>query len=66
MPNTKTYAGQLEIDAERGVIYFHANNQEVAKKFGSVTLLRICQLPTPIPERAIDLTHMHGVDYAKS
>ena len=38
---TKTYEGQLEIDSDRGVIYFHNNN--------GCTLLRICGLPTPIP-----------------
>jgi hypothetical protein len=39
---TTKYDGQLEIDAERGVIYFHS-------KETGWTLLRICQLPTPIP-----------------
>jgi len=39
---TYKYEGQLEIDSERGVIYFHS-------KFG-ITLLRICSLPKPIPK----------------
>jgi hypothetical protein len=54
-------SGQLEIDHDRGVIYFHANNPSLA---GAVTMLRICQLPTPIPKRkALDITHMHGADW---
>lgn len=39
---TRTYEGQLEIDAERGVIYFHSAAT-------GVTLLRICGVPKPIP-----------------
>jgi hypothetical protein len=35
------YMGQLEVDEERGVIYFHSNE--------GLTLLRIQRLPTPIP-----------------
>lgn len=34
------FDGQLEIDHERGVIYFHSNTGQ--------TLLRICSLPHPI------------------
>ena len=59
-----TYEGQLEIDHDRGVIYFHSS------KTGS-TLLRICRLPTPIPDplkagqipKTIDVTHLYGVSY---
>lgn len=36
-----TIDGQLEIDENRGVIYFHS--------LEGITVLRICQLPTPIP-----------------
>ena len=56
--------GQLEIDAERGVIYFHS------KETGA-TVLRICNLPKPIPEtdagmrRGIDITHMVGCDWER-
>jgi hypothetical protein len=39
---TKLYSAQLEIDADRGVIYVHS-------KETGITLLRICGLPTPIP-----------------
>ena len=47
--------GELEIDHERGVIYFHN------KANGSSTL-RICRLGK-IPENIqhIDITHMYGV-----
>ena len=63
---TTKYDGQLEIDAERGVIYFHVYGPLAAERIGSVTLLRICQLPTPIPtDTQIDVTHMYGVSYHK-
>lgn len=51
--------GQLEIDTNRGVIYFHSAM--------GLTVLRICRLPTTAlrgfnPEHAmIDITHMQGV-----
>lgn len=50
--------GVLEIDQERGVIYFHANET-------GHTALRICRLPVPIPDpsnfgEGIDITHMRG------
>lgn len=51
--------GQLQIDHERGVIYFHSATT-------GWTVLRICSLPTPIPdvtERQLDITHMYGVDW---
>lgn len=58
MPNTKSYHAIMEIDSERGVIYIHS-----AVK--GHTLLRICQLPSPIPDpgaygQGIDITHMKG------
>ena len=37
--------GQLEIDHDRGVIYFHASTG----KLKGATVLRICRLPKPIP-----------------
>jgi len=55
--------GILEIDHKRGVIYFHCDELEKVEKFG-VTALRICQLPKPIPERALDITHMMGADWS--
>ena len=62
--------GQLELDLERGVIYFHA------AKTGQ-TFLRICRLPKFDPEvvkvlglqvelAMIDIAHMHGVSYNPS
>jgi hypothetical protein len=59
-----TYWGQLEIDRARGVIYFHCVDPQDVERLGAVTILRICQLPVPIPvDRTIDITHMHGADY---
>ena len=54
MKNTKVN-GQLEIDHRRGVIYFHSDK--------GLTLLRICQLPTPIPTEELDITHMYGCNW---
>jgi hypothetical protein len=55
------YDSQFEIDHDRGVLYVHC------KETGR-TLLRICNLPKPVPELGklgtIDLTHMKGVMYA--
>lgn len=66
---TTKLQGQLEIDHERGVIYFHANPSRHAKlvnKAMTVTLLRICNLPKPIPKDVqIDITHMHGVGWVQ-
>jgi hypothetical protein len=61
IPNVTHIPGELEICHKRGVIYFHTTNEEIAQKYGSVTILRICQLPKPIPQRAIDITHMIGL-----
>lgn len=58
---TTVHKAQLEIDHDRGVIYVHCGRT-------GRTLLRICNLPKPIPELGdigtIDLTHMKGVMYA--
>jgi hypothetical protein len=59
---TKKIDGQLEIDSDRGVIYFHSK--------AGFTVLRICSLPKPIPEpnRAqvlLDVTHMYGTSWDK-
>lgn len=53
MPEIKAV---LEVDSSRGVIYVHS--QETGH-----TLLRICGLPTPIPdasEEALDITISEG------
>ena len=55
--------GQLEIDHERGVIWFNSEQ--------GACVLRICRLPRPIPTiesvnitgRMLDVTHMHGCDW---
>ena len=65
MQNTEI-KGQLEIDHERGVIYFHAADAQFVADHGVITVLRICNLPRPIPqihERSLDITHMIGADW---
>jgi hypothetical protein len=63
MPKDKTIIEVvLEIDHERGVIYFHCTDEKKMETFG-VTPLRICSLPKPIPERALDITHGYGCDW---
>jgi len=53
------FTGILEIDKNRGVVYFHDNNT------GS-TLLRICKLPIPIPtDRLLDITIGWGCSWGK-
>jgi hypothetical protein len=48
--------GQLEIDHDRGVIYFHSLTGQ--------TELRICRLPYPIPkDKLLDITHMYGCSW---
>ncbi len=56
---TKKIAGQLEIDAERGVIYFHSAET-------GITALRISGLPTPIPVDGdlLDLADVLSCSYA--
>lgn len=58
--------GQLEIDHERGVIYFHLTNGNDIRSLMVITALRICNLPKPIPQiqdRTLDITHMVGCDW---
>lgn len=62
---TKQYEGILEIDTNRGVIYFHLTNPKAIELLGAMTILRICSLPTPIIANSIDITHMVGVSYNK-
>lgn len=66
-PNKITkLAGYLEIDHDRGVIYFHLSDTSVIQRRNVMTPLRICQLPKPIPQiqdRALDITHLHGCDW---
>ena len=58
MKHNTTIEGELEIDHERGVIYFHSNTGQAK--------LRICRLPCPIPkDRSLDIIHMFGCDWNK-
>jgi len=59
----RKFKGELEIDEGRGVIYFHVEDQKTSEKYGCVSILRICNLPTPIPEHALDVTHLVGCDW---
>lgn len=58
MTTTKV-EGTLEIDHDRGVVYFHSKT--------GWTMLRICSLPKPIPVPkpgdGLDITHMHGASW---
>lgn len=60
--NTIKIDGQLEVDPQRGVIYFHAFET-------GHTCLRICKLPTPIPtpdiDRMLDITFGYGCSWDK-
>lgn len=47
--------GVLEIDHERGVIYFHTDDDKTLETYGTTTILRICGLGK-IPQNAIDIT----------
>lgn len=42
--------GTLEIDPLRGVISFHTNNPKIIQKMGTVTMLKVMELPIPIPK----------------
>jgi hypothetical protein len=58
----KTFTGQLQIDENRGVIYFHLTDPKEIEYLGMVTILRICNLPKPIPvpQNKDDWTQLHG------
>jgi hypothetical protein len=59
----KEIKGILEIDENRGVMYFHDEST-------GMTSLRICRLPTPIPNpvrgEMLDIIHGHGVSWNPS
>lgn len=57
------YHGVLEVDTDRGVIYFHDSDPDAP----SVTVLRICGLKglrLPEATEMIDITHMVGYSVA--
>jgi len=47
--------GVLEIDNDRGVIYFHTDDPETLRVYGTCAILRICGLGQ-IPQAGIDIT----------
>jgi hypothetical protein len=52
---SKVYEGQLEVDHDRGVIYFHLGRRSDMKQLNAVTLLRICGLETPMSKGPWDI-----------
>jgi len=63
---TRIIKGELEIDSERGVIYFHTNDEAEVDRCNTVTILRICRLPTPVPShQQLDITFGHGINWGK-
>lgn len=69
MGRTTEIQGMLEIDHDRGVIYFHAGKKDFIMQNNVVTVLRICSLPKPIPQvrdhGCLDITHMKCADWGK-
>jgi hypothetical protein len=61
----KIFKGELEIDHQRGVIYFHLTGKRDIKTTETMSLLRICSLPQiPFPLRDIlDITHLRGCNW---
>ena len=60
-------SGTLEIDHDRGVIYFHADEGGLLDH-GVPTPLRVCNLPRPIPAISLingilDITLGHGTSW---
>jgi len=56
--------GTLQIDEERGVIYFHCESTKEMKARATVSPLRICNLPHPIPDnQQLDITHLIGQNW---
>jgi hypothetical protein len=53
---TTTFDGQLEVDVQRGVIYFHDGQT-------GATVLRICGLKIPPTFDTIDLTQHNRLMY---
>lgn len=56
--------GELEIDQQRGVVYFHVKSSMIAEKYKALTILRIQGLPAPIPDyQQLDIAHMKGCSW---
>jgi hypothetical protein len=72
-----TFQGVLEVDTDRGVIYFHRSGSvlphdgqgkllDLPLEKTGVTVLRICQLEIPDSFISIDVSHMYGASYNKA
>ena len=58
------FQGELEIDRDRGVIYFHLSSEKDIARLQAHTLLRICSLPAiPVLNGMLDITHMQGLSW---
>ena len=51
--NITLVQGWLEVDHDRGVIYFHLSSKEDITKLQAITLLRIQGISRPIPEKGL-------------
>jgi hypothetical protein len=60
---TEHIEGELEIDHDRGVIYFHATSADALKRYGVVTILRLGHLPRIPHDKQLDIVHMHKVGW---
>jgi len=64
----RRFDGQLEVDTDRGVIYFHRIREVdetgtctiVPVAETNLTVLRVCQLEIPDNFTCIDISHMYG------
>lgn len=66
MSHTTIIAGELQIDHERGVIYFHASIPAQEQNY-CPTPLRICglgKIDAPLGDRQIDITIHPSMDYS--
>jgi hypothetical protein len=63
MKETTLIAGILQIDHERGVIYFHSSKEAMQIQHYCPTPLRICglgKINAPLQDRQIDITIRDG------
>lgn len=62
----QTIEGVLEIDYNRGIVYFHVSDKEIAERLGLVTALRLSGLELQFPlEQMIDVRAGAGVTQFK-
>jgi len=69
----RKFYGELEVDTDRGVVYFHVDPAQLAlrdyldKELVAPTLLRICRLQgMPDNFTSIDITNGWGVSYQRA